>query len=188
MLRQITGRAAQRLRAGHLWVYRFGCRAAYGGRGRAGCRRGAGKCDGWAGEPLERPCNSDASEIALRVVFSPGWSESGRVSRRGKGTSACSDPAAEASGWEAFTGSGETDACRLVFSEADELPGIVADRYGELVVVLLLTQGTAQNGITAIKAEESRTAILSKPFLHLATRFFPPIRDQLVGEAALRWN
>ncbi len=35
-----------------------------------------------------------------------------------------------------------TNACRLVFGEADELPGIVIDRYGELVIVQLLTQGT----------------------------------------------
>jgi 23S rRNA (cytosine1962-C5)-methyltransferase len=47
----------------------------------------------------------------------------------------------------------KTDACRLVFSEADGLPGIVADRYGELVVVQLLTQGTAQEDVRAALAE-----------------------------------
>jgi 23S rRNA (cytosine1962-C5)-methyltransferase len=36
----------------------------------------------------------------------------------------------------------DTNACRLVFGEADELPGIVADRYGDLVILQLLTQGT----------------------------------------------
>jgi 23S rRNA (cytosine1962-C5)-methyltransferase len=54
---------------------------------------------------------------------------------------------------EAFSGSGETNACRLIFAEADELPGIVADRYGELVVVQLLTQGTAQDDVRAVLAE-----------------------------------
>jgi 23S rRNA (cytosine1962-C5)-methyltransferase len=61
---------------------------------------------------------------------------------------------------EAFSGIGagtaaenKTDACRLVFSEADELPGIVADRYGELVVVQLLTQGTAQEDVRAALAD-----------------------------------
>ncbi len=34
-----------------------------------------------------------------------------------------------------------SDACRLVYSEADELPGVVADRYGEVVVVQLTTAG-----------------------------------------------
>jgi 23S rRNA (cytosine1962-C5)-methyltransferase len=50
---------------------------------------------------------------------------------------------------EAFSSSAavDTNACRLMFSEADDLPGIVADRYGELVVVQLLTQGTAQDDV-----------------------------------------
>ena len=47
----------------------------------------------------------------------------------------------------------ENDACRLVFSEADGLPGIVADRYGELVVLQLLTQGTAQDDVRRVLSE-----------------------------------
>ena len=34
-----------------------------------------------------------------------------------------------------------TDSCRLVFSEADGLPGVIADRYGETVVVQLGSAG-----------------------------------------------
>jgi 23S rRNA (cytosine1962-C5)-methyltransferase len=34
-------------------------------------------------------------------------------------------------------------ACRLVFSEADGLPGLIVDRYGAFLVVQLLTQGMA---------------------------------------------
>ena len=34
-----------------------------------------------------------------------------------------------------------TDACRLVFSESDGLPGLIADRYGPIVVVELTTAG-----------------------------------------------
>jgi len=37
----------------------------------------------------------------------------------------------------------ETNAARLVFSEADELPGLIVDRYADLVIVQLLTRGTA---------------------------------------------
>jgi 23S rRNA (cytosine1962-C5)-methyltransferase len=39
------------------------------------------------------------------------------------------------------------NACRVIFSEADGLPGIVADRYNDLVVLQLLTQGTAQDDV-----------------------------------------
>src|SRR5579863_328925 len=35
----------------------------------------------------------------------------------------------------------ETDSCRLCFSEADELPGLVIDKYGELAILQLLVKG-----------------------------------------------
>jgi 23S rRNA (cytosine1962-C5)-methyltransferase len=50
-------------------------------------------------------------------------------------------------------GERETNACRLVFSEADGLPGIVIDRYAGLVVAQLLTQGTAQEDVRAALVE-----------------------------------
>jgi len=37
-----------------------------------------------------------------------------------------------------------TDAVRLVFSESDGLPGVIADRYGDTVVVQLLSAGAAR--------------------------------------------
>jgi 23S rRNA (cytosine1962-C5)-methyltransferase len=37
--------------------------------------------------------------------------------------------------------SNETDSARLVFSEADQLPGLIVDRYADLVLVQILTQG-----------------------------------------------
>ncbi|SEG14288.1 SAM-dependent methyltransferase [Bryocella elongata] len=40
-----------------------------------------------------------------------------------------------------------TTAQRLIFSEADALPGIIVDRYGSMVVLQLLTQGTAQDDV-----------------------------------------
>ncbi len=46
-----------------------------------------------------------------------------------------------------------TNACRLFFSEADGLPGIIADRYNGLVVVQLLTQGTAQEDVRRVLVE-----------------------------------
>jgi 23S rRNA (cytosine1962-C5)-methyltransferase len=50
----------------------------------------------------------------------------------------------------------ENDACRLVFSEADGLPGIVADRYNDLVILQLLTQGTAQEDVRAVLTDVFR--------------------------------
>jgi 23S rRNA (cytosine1962-C5)-methyltransferase len=50
----------------------------------------------------------------------------------------------------------ENDACRLIFSEADGLPGIVADRYNDLVILQLLTQGTAQDDVRRVLVEVIR--------------------------------
>ena len=43
----------------------------------------------------------------------------------------------------------DSDACRLVFSEADRLPGLIADRYGEVVTVQFLTQAMDREDLRA---------------------------------------
>ena len=62
----------------------------------------------------------------------------------------------------------ENNAHRLVFSEADELPGIVADRYNDLVLLQLLTQTTARGDVREAVAEVLRerlapATILERP-------------------------
>ena len=47
-------------------------------------------------------------------------------------------------------GAPANNAHRLIFSEADNLPGIIADRYHDLVLLQLLTQGTAQDDVRAV--------------------------------------
>jgi 23S rRNA (cytosine1962-C5)-methyltransferase len=49
-----------------------------------------------------------------------------------------------------------TDACRLVFSEADELPGLIVDRYAGLAIVQLLTQGMDAGDVRAAVVETLR--------------------------------
>jgi 23S rRNA (cytosine1962-C5)-methyltransferase len=44
----------------------------------------------------------------------------------------------------------DTNACRLCFSEADELPGLVADRYGDLIILQLLTRGLDSKAVREI--------------------------------------
>jgi len=146
----ISRRAAERLRAGHLWVYRSDVERLQPAELAGGTL--VGVADG-RGVPLGTALYSDASEIALRMVsrrVGVGRAEYlGEVRERLQAAIRLREQVAA----EAFIGSGETNACRLVFSEADELPGIVADRYGELVVVQLLTQGTAQDDVRAALAE-----------------------------------
>jgi 23S rRNA (cytosine1962-C5)-methyltransferase len=41
--------------------------------------------------------------------------------------------------------SGETNTCRLIFSEADYLPGLIVDKYADYLSVQILTSGIEQN-------------------------------------------
>jgi 23S rRNA (cytosine1962-C5)-methyltransferase len=55
--------------------------------------------------------------------------------------------------------SGETDTCRLIFSESDFLPGLIVDKYSNFLSVQLLTSGI--EGIKDILLDELQ--ILLKP-------------------------
>jgi 23S rRNA (cytosine1962-C5)-methyltransferase len=51
--------------------------------------------------------------------------------------------------------SGQTNTCRLIFSEADYLPGLIVDKYADHLSVQILTSGI-QNNITVIIDELQR--------------------------------
>jgi 23S rRNA (cytosine1962-C5)-methyltransferase len=46
-----------------------------------------------------------------------------------------------------------TDACRLVFSEADQLPGLIVDRYGDLILFEILAKALDGDEIRAVIIE-----------------------------------
>lgn len=145
----ITRRASERLRAGHLWVYRSDVERVQPAELVGGAL--VSVVDG-RGIALGTALYSDSSEIALRMVSRQAGvgreAYLGEVRERVRAAIRLRERLVT----EAFPGD-ETNACRLAFSEADELPGIVMDRYGELVVVQLLTQGTAQDDVRGVLAE-----------------------------------
>ena len=62
----------------------------------------------------------------------------------------------------------QNNACRLCFSEADELPGLVADKYGGLVILQLLTKGldtaaVRESCVRVLRDELAPAAILERP-------------------------
>jgi 23S rRNA (cytosine1962-C5)-methyltransferase len=64
--------------------------------------------------------------------------------------------------------SNRNDACRLCFSEADELPGLVVDKYGDLVILQLLAKGldsdaVRQTCVRVLREELAPMAILERP-------------------------
>ncbi|HZT76834.1 MAG TPA: class I SAM-dependent rRNA methyltransferase [Vicinamibacterales bacterium] len=122
----ITARGEERLRSGHPWIYRADvadARADAGAIVTVHSRRG--------GRPLGSALYSDRSQIALRML-----TDGDRVADEAL-VRARLDAAV------AFRRALEIDATayRLVHGEADLLPSLVVDRYGDYLVVQALSQG-----------------------------------------------
>ena len=184
---RISRRAADRLRAGHLWVYRSDIEQLPDEQN-AGSLLTVLDSRGTA---LGTALYSTASEIALRLVSrEPNLTRDQYLTDlRARIESALHLRATLAP--EAFSeslqnlgvpgdsplGTGDnqtTNACRLIFSEADNLPGIVADRYAGLVILQLLTQGTAQDDVRGILNE----VLSAQPWCHtIVERPDPRIRE-----------
>ena len=143
---QVSRRAAERLRAGHLWVYRSDL-------------EGSPSVEPVTDflvtvvDPRGAACGtalwSGYSQIAVRVVSrEAGLDRAAYLGQlRGRLRAAVKLRAELAPVDET------NNAHRLVFSEADGLPGIVADRYNDLVLLQLLIQGTAHADVREVIRE-----------------------------------
>ncbi len=127
----VNERAAKRLRDGHLWVY------ASDVLNDAGAKPGAmvhviGPKDKFLGSAIY----SSSSQIKLRLL--------GREALRSEEEllQLVRQRLAEAVAYRAKIVQ-NSDACRLVFSEADRLPGLIVDRYNDVFTVQVLTQAWA---------------------------------------------
>jgi 23S rRNA (cytosine1962-C5)-methyltransferase len=145
----ISRRAADRLRDGSVWVYRSEVEQVLPAMGETAVEGGSivSVVDG-RGAGVGSALFSAASLISLRMVSGlVGLDRAGYLAEVEERLWAALDLRRELAPEDA-----ENDACRLVFSEADRLPGIVADKYGDLVLVQLLTQGTARADVRAVVA------------------------------------
>ncbi len=156
----ITRRAADRLRAGHLWVYRSDIESLIPLTGATEIPGGSlVTVTDSRGIPLGTAIYSAASQIALRLVSSqaalPRAAYLEQVRDRVRAALDLRDQLAPESS--------DNNACRLLFSEADALPGIVADRYNDLVILQLLTQATAQDDVRRAVTEAIAHRLQSQP-------------------------
>ncbi|MDR3774797.1 MAG: class I SAM-dependent rRNA methyltransferase [Terracidiphilus sp.] len=157
----VNRRAADRLRGGHLWVYASDIESI--------------ELPGAASDPppallpvadsrgllLGTALYSPSSQIALRVVSREAIDETAwldLLARRLRLAILRRQPLLN----------DQTDSCRLCFSEADELPGLVADKYGRLVILQLLAKGldsaaVRETCVRVLKEELAPTAILERP-------------------------
>ncbi|HKV26714.1 MAG TPA: class I SAM-dependent rRNA methyltransferase [Candidatus Acidoferrales bacterium] len=122
----ISQRGAERLRAGHLWVYRSDVRSAEAESGDIVCVKDE------RGNFVGRAFFSSSSQITVRLLTR----EDIPVDR--EFFKARVRVAAEYRKCVVE----DTEACRLIYSEADLLPSLIVDRYADWLVVQTLSQGT----------------------------------------------
>ncbi len=153
----ITRRAADRLRAGHLWVYASDVVSVTLPNPEEALIPVADQRGLLLGTALYSP----ASQIALRLISRESLDETawlGLLASRLRAAIARRKPLLDAS----------NDACRLCFSEADELPGLIADKYGDLVILQFLAKGLLADGlketcVRVLREELSPAAIHERP-------------------------
>ena len=127
---KVSPRGATRLKDGHVWVYRSDIVSADdvlpGSLVRVSDHRG---------KPLGTALYSSSSQIAIRMISSDPVADFPALLRR---------RIAEAISYRAPLVI-DTDAYRVVFSEADFLPGLIVDRYNDILSLQILTQAVDAN-------------------------------------------
>lgn len=132
---KVSRRGANRLKEGHVWVYRSDIVAANG--------VAPGALVGVVDErekPLGTALYSSASQIAIRMVSRDAVNDLNRLLReRLQAAIAYRERVVR-----------DTDAYRIVFSEADFLPGLIVDRYNDLLSLQVLTQAMDREAVRQV--------------------------------------
>jgi len=153
----INRRAADRLREGHLWVYASDIETVAPHHPDEVLLPVADQRGLLLGTALYSP----SSQIALRLVSRNQLDHAAWLKLLGERLSAAiarRKPLLDTA----------NDACRLCFSEADQLPGLVVDKYGALIILQLLARGLLAAGVTEtcvriLRDEFNPSAILERP-------------------------
>src|SRR5579864_4122576 len=122
---RLSPRGATRLKTGHVWVYRSDIASAD-----AVPPGSVVSVLDQRGKPLGTALYSTASQIAIRMLsHEPVTDLPALVRQRIVDAIASRAPIVR-----------DTDAYRLIFSEADFLPGLIVDRYRDILSLQILTQ------------------------------------------------
>jgi 23S rRNA (cytosine1962-C5)-methyltransferase len=154
----VNRRAADRLRGGHLWVYASDIESISLPEGAPPALLPVADHRGLL---LGTALYSPASQIALRLVAREAvnnaeWLD--LLSARLRQAVARRKPLLDE----------QNDSCRLCFSEADELPGVVVDKYAGLIILQLLAKGldsaeVRETCVGILRDELKPAAILERP-------------------------
>lgn len=131
---KVSPRGVARLKSGHAWVYRSDIAAA-DSIPPGSCVRVTDPRGKFLGTALY----SSASQIAIRMISRDEVSDlPALIAQRMCQAIAYREKIVA-----------DTDACRLVFSEADFLPGLIVDRYRDVLSVQILTQAMDSDSVRA---------------------------------------
>jgi len=156
---KVSRKGANRLDEGHVWVYRSDIVTA------DGIAPGAliGVADE-RGKFLGTALYSGASQIAIRMLSKEAIRDLDGLLRK---------RLQEAISYRERV-VGDTDAYRVVFSEADFLPGLIVDRYNDLLSLQVLTQAMDTEAVRQVIISELRERL--KPAA-IAERVDPRVRE-----------
>src|SRR4029077_524694 len=149
---KISPRGASRLKAGHVWVYRSDIASADGIPPRA-----LVSVHDHRGKLLGTALYSSTSQIAIRMLSHESVADLPALLRQ-----RIADDLAYR---DRFVPG--PDACRLIFSEGDFLPGLIVDRYRDILSLQILTQAwdsdsLRQTLITELKARLKPDSIVER--------------------------
>jgi 23S rRNA (cytosine1962-C5)-methyltransferase len=149
----VSKRAAERIRGGHLWVYRSDlAKTSSVDPPTAALVLVTDE----RGKPLGSALSSSSSQIALRMVSSLPLAGDDEL------LALLRTRTREALQYRKLVvPSDSSNACRLIFSEADGLPGIIADRYNDVIALQFLTQAADRADIRQLVVEELQTGTAS---------------------------
>jgi 23S rRNA (cytosine1962-C5)-methyltransferase len=154
----IARRAADRLRGGHVWVYASDVEQV-----QAGELPLLTVVDN-RGIPLGTALYSSASQIALRMVSTE------LLTNHEQWLALLTERLHAAFSLRAslMKTDEDTNAARLVFSEGDALPGLIIDKYADLIIMQLLTQGldrqdTRETIVKALREQFDPATIVERP-------------------------
>ncbi len=166
-------RGAARLRGGHLWVYRSDlvppAEAPAGSLVQVRDDRG---------RHLGSALYSSASQIAVRLLTGDDIGEAQLASLLRERIAAAVRFRAQVAR--------DTDSCRVIFSEADLLPGLILDKYNDVLSMQALTQafdrqGLRQTVLDAIAEHFPQASVVERVDPHIRElEQLPPRQSQLV--------
>src|SRR5579864_7674516 len=149
---KVSARGAARLQGGHVWIYRSDILSA------DSVPAGAlVSVTDQRGKFLGSALYSSASQIAIRLIAREPVTDLVAVLRR---------RVADAIAYRELIVR-DTDAYRLIFSEADSLPGLIVDRFQDILSLQILTQAfdsdlLRQTVISELTARLNRDSIVER--------------------------